>query len=79
METIVPLEPLALAYCRWCPWHIEDEQSIVQDALHEHQATHARLARHRDRCSTCACPVDEQTNGCPTCYQRHRSRRRKAA
>ena len=76
---ITPLEPTAIAECEWCPWSIEDEESVVDDAVGEHMAMHARLARRTDRCSTCSCHVDEHTAGCSTCHQRHRSRRRKQA
>lgn len=76
---ITPLEPFATYACPWCPYSISDEQSIVTDAVAEHQAMHDRLSRRTDRCSTCSCHVDENTAGCPTCHQRHRSRRRKQA
>lgn len=74
------LEPTVHYACHrpGCPYTITDEETVVDDAIGEHEAMHARLARRTDRCSHCTCHVDEHNRGCPTCKQRHRSRGRRA-
>lgn len=77
---VIPaLEPLLTWHCDrpGCPYWIHDEHSIAEEGREEHRAMHDRLARRTDRCSECTCHVDEQNTGCGTCYQRHRSRRRR--
>lgn len=76
---IPDLEPILTWKCdrTGCTYTIRDEHSITEEAREEHRAMHDRLARRTDRCSQCTCHVDQHKTGCQTCYQRHRSRRRK--